>query len=103
MRRDIIATLCINVVGDTRFWARPYISTVTWEAPDPHSSLERRNTPNASRSDTRGVSDPRFGKLFLFHGVYDLGELTDFSCLDGSYRGAVEAIDTAGGLRGLDG
>ena len=52
-----------------------------------------------------GYRIPDSGSYFclLLHGVYDLGELTDFSCLDGSYRGAVEAIDTAGGLRGLDG
>lgn len=54
MRRDIITTLCMDVVGNAHLRACPHPSTAVWEEPEPPPS-ERESAPHASRSDAHGA------------------------------------------------
>ena len=116
MRRDIITTLCMDVVGNAQLRACPHPSTVPWEK----SGLQRRlsepempgqntedrehayeNAPHASRSDAHG---PRCRDIrgFLWILVRDRADLRRLYRFLGNAHAAFHGGGKLGGFQGVN-
>ncbi len=108
MRRDIITTLCMDVVGNAQLRACPHPSTAVWEEPEPPPS-ERESAPHASRSDAHGALVSLFcqairlgGRSYFLLEACNLREVTNLGGLDRGLSGTLEAVDAGRCLRDLD-
>ena len=110
MRRDIITTLCMDVVGNAQLRACPHPSTAVWEEPEPSPFLLDATAPRTHHGRMRTgrwcpcsvrLFGSGAGAIFLLEAC-NLREVTNLGGLDRGLSGTLEAVDAGRCLRDLD-